>query len=662
MKKIVLLCLILIPVLLPAQEFEMRDTLRAAVVTGSRRSARETGALLTSREGMKSAASPLGEGDPVRWIQNLPGVAAGADGTSASYVRGGNLGGNLLTLDGIPVYGYSHVLGLTTVIPNEEIEAVSFAKGGFGGKQGNFTSSHIAVTTRPPGTDGVHTSMTVNKFLAGASVFGPISDRVSFTVSGRISPLGLEYAALKKRISAGLGGLDHFRAGVGDLYGKFLWQIAPERSLSAMALASADRYSFRTKDGTEQQFGWDNLIGAAQYLKEGAKGTSHIAISYNAYRSLQAMSNNYHGTENHFSLQSKREELTLTGEYASLLEGPFLFATGGQISYSAFSPGKVADVVNRKRTGMASAYLQANLETQRLDLSATVRPTVFRSDTTCFSADINIRGKWQFLPFLAVEATIDRMSQYYHTLEGLPVGWSMDLQIPVISRIPAETMMQGYAGLVATIGTHTLSAGVYAKQMDGLIYFKDARSLFNSSLASWENEVDLGKGDSKGVEVLYDYQGKDLYIQASATLSTSTRWGFVDVNDGKPFHSPFDRRLVGNVSVQWRGASVSFTYQDGNWVNGAGERYSVLSPSGEEVELLYFSSVNNYQMPALVRLDVGYRFQWQTKTISHGLSLGVYNVLNHFNPFTVYFDTKEENWKELALVPILPNISYRVSF
>ena len=80
------------------------------------------------------------------------------------------------------------------------------------------------------------------------------------------------------------------------------------------------------------------------------------------------------------------------------------------------------------------------------------------------------------------------------------------------------------------------------------------------------------------------------------------------------------------------------------------------------MELLYFSSVNNYQMPALVRLDVGYRFQWQNKRASHELNLGVYNVLNHFNPFTVYYDTKEDTWKELALVPILPNISYRVSF
>ena len=163
---LLLLTILLLPLSLSAQEVELRDTLRAATVTGMRRSVMETGSLRTSREMMKSVASPLGEGDPIRWIQYLPGVSSGADGTSASYVRGGNVGGNLLTLDGIPVYGYSHVLGLTTVIPNEEVETVSFAKGGFGGGQGNFTSSHIAVTTRKPATDRIKKTIVANNFLA----------------------------------------------------------------------------------------------------------------------------------------------------------------------------------------------------------------------------------------------------------------------------------------------------------------------------------------------------------------------------------------------------------------------------------------------------------------------------------------------------------------
>lgn len=657
---LMLLPFLLLPLTLSAQEVELRDTLRAATVTGMRRSVMETGNLRVSREGMRAAASPLGEGDPIRWIQYLPGVSSGADGTSASYVRGGDAGGNLLTLDGLPVYGYSHVLGLTTVIPNEEIETVSFAKGGFGGGQGNFTSSHIAVTTRQPSSDRIRRSVVANNFLAGGSVSGPVADKLSFSVSGRVSPLALEYGALKGMMKGGLGNFKRFRAGVGDLYGKLLWQIAPAQSLTASVLGSMDRYAYETTDGSDQTMGWGNVIGAVRYAREGKKWTSSLSLSYNGFSGIQRLVSEDFDLD--FTLRSRRDEVSLSGDFTRKSKGPFKLITGGQVKYAVFNPAKVAGAVNRKQTWLGLAYLQAGIDTDKLDLEATVRPMLFRSDTTYVSVDVNVRGKWQFLPFLAVEATFDRMAQYYHTLEGLPVGWSMDLQIPTTMRVPSEKMMQGYAGLVATFGNHTLSTGAYVKTLDDVIYFKEAQNLFDPSISSWEGELDLGQGDSKGVELMYLYQGKDLYVQASATLSRSTRWGFSEVNDGKPFHAPFDRGMVGSVSVQWKGASVSFTYQDGNWVDGAGESYTVLDPAGEKVELKYFRSVNDYQMPALIRLDVGYRFEWENGGKEHSLNLGIYNVLNHFNPYTVYYNSKEKTWKELALVPILPNLSYRVRF
>lgn len=38
------------------------------------------------------------------------------------------------------------------------------------------------------------------------------------------------------------------------------------------------------------------------------------------------------------------------------------------------------------------------------------------------------------------------------------------------------------------------------------------------------------------------------------------------------------------------------------------------------------------------------------------------DVTNHFNPFMLYFNSVNEEWEEIALLPILPNFSYRISF
>ena len=72
-----------------AQESAWRDTLQAAVKTDMRRVEFSLGRLQTGMEGMRSIVSPMGEGDPIRWAQGLPGVTTGADGTTSMYVRGG---------------------------------------------------------------------------------------------------------------------------------------------------------------------------------------------------------------------------------------------------------------------------------------------------------------------------------------------------------------------------------------------------------------------------------------------------------------------------------------------------------------------------------------------------------------------------------------------
>jgi len=76
----------------------------------------------------------------------------------------------------------------------------------------------------------------------------------------------------------------------------------------------------------------------------------------------------------------------------------------------------------------------------------------------------------------------------------------------------------------------------------------------------------------------------------------------------------------------------------------------------------YYSGVNNYQMPAVFRIDLGYQFSFQTGPLSHSVSIGVYNVTNHFNPFMIYYNAETESWNELAMLPILPNFSWRVAF
>ena len=675
--------LLLFPTGMSAQEWDRIDTLDAAVKTDSRRVAEALGRMTASVEGVRRVISPLGEGDPIRWAQGLPGVTTGADGTTAFYVRGGNMGNNLITLDGVPVYGYSHLLGLTTIIPQEAMSESSLLKGGFDGGSSNFTAGHLKITTRDPSRERFRMSAALNNFLASLSLETPISEKMSFMLSGRISPLAWEYKAVRGMLPDLLGGFDDFGAGVGDLYGKFRWQTGKRSVLNASFLGSMDGYSFGTviQDETgirhrnSEKMGWNNMIGIVSWHMDGNRSFMDFRASVNRYTSSQEQHKYYRGVMNDLTLQSSLTEYMFSFDRTESLFRAFKMDYGTKFRLAEFAPGQVASVNNASSSLLGTLYLQGRYDIEnRLSVRATVRGHYYRNmkDKVIEIAQEKIRAgrydydasvflNWKIFRYLSLEATFDRMVQHYHTLEGLPVGWSLDMIVPSSREIVPESALQGNLGFSSEIGKHTVSAGGFYKQMEDLVYYKYAQSLFSGGMASWEEDVDLGKGTSYGAELMHEYVGKDLYTRVSYTWSKTNRYGFPNVNDGGEFHARFDRRHVLNAVAQWKGFSAAVSLQSGHWENGAAETYPMHVP-GAEWTADYFSGVNNYHMPTVFRLDLGYMFSFETGKVKHDVNVGVCNATNHFNPFMLYFDAATEGWKMIALLPILPNFSYRISF
>lgn len=644
---------------------EWRDSIPEAVKTGYRKAERKISELKTDMTGMRNVVSPLGEGDPVRWVQSLPGVTTGADGSSAIYVRGGNMGNNLFSMDGVQVYGYSHILGITTIIPQGVIEGVTLVKSSFDGSGSNFTSSHLKVDTKTPDLYDYRVSAAVNNFLVGAEAEVPLAKNLSMLVSGRISPLTYEYKAAKSLLPDFLGTLDDFNADVWDLYGKLYWRIGSHNSLELSGMGSRDLYSFVTPAEAFEKMGWDNTIGLLKYKGRWSRTSVDASVSYNNYSSLQYQEAVFRGEPNVLSLRSGVEELSAGADVSRKILKCLEFSTGARYRHAFFDPGQVASVSNRSEVDLASAYLTASFSMPGLiNVQGTVKGNYFRNakyQGKSILPEGSVSLKWDICGNVSLQAAYDRTLQYYHTLEGLPVGWSLDMIVPSGGNILPESADQFNIGVEMSFGRHDVSVGGFYKTMDNLVYYKDSHTMFSGSLAAWESGVDFGKGRSKGLELMYEYHGQELSGRLAYTLSWTDRHGFVEINGGRPFHARFDRRHVLNATVQWKGLSASFITQSGHWENGAPQTYEMHIP-GTTWEARYYSGVNNYHMPLVVRLDLGYNISFRTGKVGHELNLGVCNVLNRFNPFMLYYDVSSESWKELALLPIMPNFSYRITF
>ncbi len=288
-----------------------------------------------------------------------------------------------------------------------------------------------------------------------------------------------------------------------------------------------------------------------------------------------------------------------------------------------------------------------------------------------FNPEVSFFAKYFITRNIGVEGTFDRAVQYFHTLEGVPLGWSLDMIIPTDEDRPEEQASQYYLGLFASVGLHNVSFGVYDKQMKNLVYFPDATMLFSSTVAGWKENIDVGKGSSKGVEFLYEKNGDVLRYRVAYTKSRTDRV-FENINDGRSFPAKFDRTHILNANMSCKiyrgvrrdiGFQTSFTYQSGNMETVAAGK-QLCRTWGETVEELpvnYYTSINNYRLPDYVRWDIGCFLNLHTQC-PQTITIGIFNVLNRHNPFAITYDSTTKEWKQISLIPIMPSINWQIKF
>ena len=274
--------------------------------------------------------------------------------------------------------------------------------------------------------------------------------------------------------------------------------------------------------------------------------------------------------------------------------------------------------------------------------------------------------------WLGFEVTADWTTQYYHTLEGVPLGWSLDLIVPSDNQFGPEKASQYYAGMFMSFESHRLSLGCYTKRMRGLVYFTDATSLFSSAAAGWRDKIDVGKGSSKGLEFLYEKTGEKLNYRIAYTWSKTDRT-FPKVNVEVPFPAKFNRPHILNVTADYCVSKTNrreivvnalFTYQSGHWETVASGYYQgFLIREPDKVPLKYFTSVNNFEMPSYIRMDLGCCLKFnQGKKCRQTLNIGIFNLFNLHNPFSLTYDTEERRWKQVSLFPIMPSLGWSMEF
>ncbi len=130
---------------------------------------------------------PGTQGDTLKAVQNLPGVARSAFGGGQIAVWGSSPGDTRTYVNGVQIPVLFHFGGLRSTVNSEIIENLRFLPGGYSADYGRGTGGVIEIETKRPRIDGIHGFVQLDLIDGSLMLEGKIAKNLSFSVGARRS-------------------------------------------------------------------------------------------------------------------------------------------------------------------------------------------------------------------------------------------------------------------------------------------------------------------------------------------------------------------------------------------------------------------------------------------------------------------------------------------
>lgn len=193
-------------------------------------------------------------GDPVKVVQNLPGVARSPFDFGLLIVRGSSPEDSGAHIDGVRVPQLFHFGGFRSILTPILLDSIDFYPGGYGGQYGRLTGGILDVKTRQKYEDTVHGLIQADLLDGSVALTGPIKAKKKrdpiggFVIAARRSYLDIIVPALAPS-SVDLSRFVFPRWF--DVQGKVTLAPWDGHRFSLLAYVSQDRVGGRTEDPTD---------------------------------------------------------------------------------------------------------------------------------------------------------------------------------------------------------------------------------------------------------------------------------------------------------------------------------------------------------------------------------------------------------------------------
>lgn len=628
---------------------------------------------------------PGTQNDPIKAVQNLPGVARAPFGGGLLVVWGSAPNDTRVYADGVLIPRIFHFGGFRATINAEFVSELTFKPGVYAADFGRGLGGIIDVKTRSPKADRIHGSVTLDLIDGSVTLEGPITKKLHVALGARVSwisvflpifnrsniqvsPFYWDYQAALRYQPTTKDDLDLFVFGSTDNLSARIENPDPatnvdldSRSYFGRALVRwTHRFSRDTSLFVMPSIGGDTVrfdlgdggIGGVPFKLD------ILTLSYNLRSELRHRVTPWLSATAGIDLEGTRSSFDILSP--PIPAGPSSSGEGG-----GGPPGGGAAALGLISSARDSAvqqivrfapYLIARAEffNKRLIVSPQLR-----LDTSYLHSNDGQVSETRFTPEPRLFVSGQILPKYLLIKGGVGV-YSQLAQPPELS------LSFGNPRLVPQFGT-TYLVGIESEPtstlfIQGQFFYKDLRSMIVSDTSTRFNNGGLGRVVG-GDFLLRQKLWRGLFGWVAYTISKSERKNTPD----EPWRLfRFDQThiltLVASYKLPWKDIEVGLRF-----------RYVTGNPATPTIGALRSASDQNYaaiqgevfseRLPDFHQLDLRIDKTWTFNRWKLGMYLDIQNLYNRTNTENLVYGGRQL-FQSAAIsgIPFFPNIGLRADF
>ncbi|THU39565.1 hypothetical protein FAM09_13765 [Niastella caeni] len=628
-----------------------------------------------------------GNGDIINAVQLSAGVQAGLDGTAGYFVRGGNADQNKVILDEATLYNPGHLLGLVSVFNSSAIKKAMLLKGGFPASYGDNLSSVLEVQMKDGSDRQLGGELQLGTMTSSLALYGPVTTgKSSYFLSARRSTI--DYLLRPVSNTAYFSNYYFY-----DLNTKLQFQLSPRDRVYFSIYQGYDKGAYNSageEDDHDEDdyidyniaFGnralsvrWNHVFSKKLFANTSLVYTSYFqrltAIEKKYYAQLYSGIRDLHARTDLYYYPNISHRIRGGIDY--LQQSLFPATLSNKVSPAGFLSINENDIPQRS-SGRLAAYLGDDYKiTSKFNVYAGVRVPLYRKIDVQF---MNVEPRLSLLYLTGANSSIKlsytSMHQYIHLVQSYNATFPAEIWMGCSNKVKPQGSQQVSAGFYKNFKGKIFQASleVYYKTMGNQLLLKGgATSVIDNSL---EDQLIFGKGWSYGSEfIIRKTTGR---VKGWVSYSfTNAFQQFDSLNRGVSFPLAINRKhslyvlCNYNLDQHWSASATAYV-TSGRLVtlnSGSGNQNS--NPLYDEDD---HKEAYNHQLSPYNRLDVSVSYKNRriapNRTWTSEWVLSVFNVYAHRNTQFYYRsidpETKKAYIKEIPFFPVIPTLTYKLSF